>query len=701
LSLHSFFDTLVEFKNLPYGEYAIKASLKGYVDTEQVFQIDSAKKQVVNLILHQKTGGLVVTSSPSGAIVKLDGVKKGITPLQLKGLPVGMHRLQLSKDNYSTIQKEIILEKNIVKNINFTLLKTKAHITIVSSPSASCFLNGQNIGSTPLIQKEVAAGSYKILLQKPGYLSVEKIVTLKPGDSIVENFPLSKIPSSISISSIPDNADLKINGADYGTTPFESDNMSPGTYTLVFEKAGYKSLTKKVILNSGQRQEVKVQLTPLVDTQPPITNKKGVLTLISIPDNAQVFINNQLVGNSPVSVTLPSGQYFVELKLNNYENWASVITLDENENKNLSIPLKAVQKKLILNSVPSGALILLDGMQVGQTPKEFFLDPKSYVVTLTKTGYDTLNETVILDSSLPQTVKTYNLKKSVIVYKFESSPSGAEVSLNNQSQGKIIGITPFSLNDLKAGPYNFQFKKNGYRSTTKTFVIQDGQPAVFSAALTPLQGNLLVQSSIGQAKVYVDNRFVGNTGSILKNIAAGYHNVSVRKFGYFNFNTSVQILDQKLASVTAQLIEKPKGNLNISSTPPNAKIYFNGTYLGLTPYLLSKYPEGQYGLRLKLKGHKTYRATVSVVGNQTQNFNATLIKGSDCCLNFGIFGKPITWYIGAALAIGGSGYSWYMSEEARDSGNHTDYIMYRDLRDNLAIVGGACLSIGFAIDLFN
>lgn len=691
----------VEFKKLPYGKYTIKASLQGYVNTEQAFQIDSEKSRAFNLILQKKTGGLTVTSIPSGAIVRLDGVKRGTTPVELKGLPVGMHRLKLSKDNYSTIKKEIILEKDIVKNMNFTLLKTKAHITIASSPSAFCFLNGQAVGATPIIQKEVESGSYRILLQKPGYLSVEKIVTLKPGDSIVENLPLSIAPSSISISSMPDKTTLKINGSDYGTTPFTSDEMSPGAYTLVFEKEGYKTLTKKVILNSGQKQDVKVQLIPVVNAPPPIVNKNDVLTLTSIPENAQVFINNQFVGNSPASVTLPSGQYFVELKLNNYENWSSVIDLAESENKNLNIPLKAVQKKLILNSVPAGASISIDGMQVGQTPKEFFLDPKSYVVTLTKTGYDTLSETVILDSALPQTVKTYNLKKSVVVYKFESSPSGAEVSLVNQTQGKIIGITPFSLNDLKAGTYNFRFKKNGYRAIAKSFVIQNGQPAVFSAVLTPLQGNLFVQNSIGQAQVYVDNRFVGNTGAILKNISAGYHTVSVRKFGYFNFNTSTQILDQKLTSVTAQLIEKPKGNLHISSTPPNAKIYFNGAYLGLTPYLLNKYPEGQYSLRLKLKGYKTYRATASIVGNQTQNFNATLIEGSDCCLNVGIFGKPITWYIGSALAIAGSGYSWYMSEKARDSGNHTDYIMYRDLRDNLAIVGGACLSVGFAIDLFN
>lgn len=48
------------------------------------------------------TGILAVTTDPPGAVLSLDGVEKGTTPLTLSGLALGMHALELSKFYYIT-----------------------------------------------------------------------------------------------------------------------------------------------------------------------------------------------------------------------------------------------------------------------------------------------------------------------------------------------------------------------------------------------------------------------------------------------------------------------------------------------------------------------------------------------------------------------------------------------------------------------
>ena len=58
-------------------------------------------------VAQKKYGNIIIESTPSGATVLIDNVKKGSTPLELKNIEVGTRKLKLIKPGYVTINKGI------------------------------------------------------------------------------------------------------------------------------------------------------------------------------------------------------------------------------------------------------------------------------------------------------------------------------------------------------------------------------------------------------------------------------------------------------------------------------------------------------------------------------------------------------------------------------------------------------------------
>ena len=92
---------------LDNGNYSVKVSKDGYRDAQQSFTISSADNKVVEIYPDMIYGSLSITSSPSGASVYIDGVNKGTTPITINGLVPGNHKVELRKNSYLNISKNV------------------------------------------------------------------------------------------------------------------------------------------------------------------------------------------------------------------------------------------------------------------------------------------------------------------------------------------------------------------------------------------------------------------------------------------------------------------------------------------------------------------------------------------------------------------------------------------------------------------
>jgi serine/threonine-protein kinase len=144
-------------------------------------------------------GRLLVRSTPSGARVFVDGHEYGTTPVPVRDLSRGLHRVRVVRDGYATVERRVLLTParpslTIVvplarrppasrstesrtadalaarPSAPSTVGRFVGALTVESRPSgARVFLDGALVGTTPLQLPEVRAGSHALMLEHDGY----------------------------------------------------------------------------------------------------------------------------------------------------------------------------------------------------------------------------------------------------------------------------------------------------------------------------------------------------------------------------------------------------------------------------------------------------------------------------------------------------------------------------------------------------
>ena len=90
------------------------------------FAIPRIAEKLINELTSgkQKNGTLSVSSSPSGAVVSVDGKDYGVTPLKKIELPIGPHKVIVSMVNHVAIEKAVVVETRKTVSVDATLNPT-------------------------------------------------------------------------------------------------------------------------------------------------------------------------------------------------------------------------------------------------------------------------------------------------------------------------------------------------------------------------------------------------------------------------------------------------------------------------------------------------------------------------------------------------------------------------------------------------
>ena len=155
-----------------------------------------------------------------------------------------------------------------------------AILKVTSTPTATIFLDNQNIGKTPFEQK-VKTGEYTIklipettvssLVSWEGKIKLSAnlltFVNRDLGDSDLtsggEILSLERIAGNkaeLAVISTPDTATVTISAQEKGNTPLVLSDMDPGNYDLTVSAGSYKSRTIKVKTTSQYKLTAQLQL---------------------------------------------------------------------------------------------------------------------------------------------------------------------------------------------------------------------------------------------------------------------------------------------------------------------------------------------------------------------------------------------------------------------------------------------------------
>ena len=159
------------------GKHSFETRKSNYNPTIKTIQLNSGENQVIHLDPPvPQYGSLYITSNPSDATVWMDNKKVGVTPYNNDKVVVGIHRIELTKNNFKSEIKNIHVAERQTAREHFRLSDYCTALISANKPS-KVYINGKYVGNTPY-KLYVIAGKYKINLVHDQDMIIMKTMNL-------------------------------------------------------------------------------------------------------------------------------------------------------------------------------------------------------------------------------------------------------------------------------------------------------------------------------------------------------------------------------------------------------------------------------------------------------------------------------------------------------------------------------------------
>ena len=150
-------------------------------------------------------GTLSVVSQPEGASVWINGEERGVTPLDPFDMALGVHSVRVEKSGFRPEelaaqlreeQPDVRLDVTLERRAAARSRPTRAYIAVQIMPEgAQVLLDGEPVGTTPIVRLEARPGKRTLLVEKEGFESWESTFELQVGTTETITATLEPIPA--------------------------------------------------------------------------------------------------------------------------------------------------------------------------------------------------------------------------------------------------------------------------------------------------------------------------------------------------------------------------------------------------------------------------------------------------------------------------------------------------------------------------
>ena len=223
----------------------------------------------------------------------------------------GSYSLKALAPGYVDLNHTFSVNEKDHTQIELTMKKKPGHLKLTTKPlGGEVLVNNKLVGVAPFNIKSLQSGEYRINVNLPRYKTKSLDVQIK-GLDIQQNLHIDLEPDwgFIELSSSPTGAQIKIDGKFAGITPFTAPILSTGELVSIsFD--GYKTWTKKLSVNSNETKKISTVTLKPAD---------GVINLVTAPSGATITMNEEYIGNTPLTLYLEAQEeHSISIFLNGY-----------------------------------------------------------------------------------------------------------------------------------------------------------------------------------------------------------------------------------------------------------------------------------------------------------------------------------------------------------------------------------------------
>ncbi len=323
------------------------------------------------------------------------------------------------------------------------------------------------LGDRILLRK----GNYTVRVSQQGYYDVNQTFDVGDEQNVIIDIGMRKLPGFVSVvANPPTEAVVAINESQVGPAPFGPIELLPGEHSVSVRAERFLPFTGVVTVPGlGQHEQLSVQLV----------RRWSNVEISSEPAGARILSGDEQVGETPATIELLEGTHQISVVSDGFSAWDGTIVAEPNVDQALPlIRLQPANAKLLVNSIPRGANVTVNGRYRGQSPITLDLAPGiNYEIGLSKAGYGVSSRKVRLGAAASDAI-TVDLTARTGTLTVNVQPADATVYVDGRARGS--GSTTVRLS---SAPHRIEVRKAGYESWSRTVTPRPGYPQTMIARL--------------------------------------------------------------------------------------------------------------------------------------------------------------------------------------------------------------------------
>jgi PEGA domain len=324
------------------GRHQIEVRKPGYKSTSDWLDLAEGERRTrdITLALAEAPSGTLLVTSDAGGDVYLDGARKDVTPAIIPGVAAGDHVIEVRKEGIPPWRQTVTVVAGQQVKVAATFgaaASGNGSLRIISNePDVTVFVDGEDKGRAPVSINDIKPGEHIVGARKKGFKQQEQTVRVATNENAIVSFRMEVAPpdrphAGLKVQSTIPNAEVFLDGSSLGRAPVDRNDLDPGKHYVSVHRDGFTDFKREVVLVENQAVTLVADLSAT-----------GGLRILSTPEGAEVRLDGELIGRTPVVHDAAAGDHVVEFRLKGYFDHKETMKAEGGREKVFSVDLKLI-----------------------------------------------------------------------------------------------------------------------------------------------------------------------------------------------------------------------------------------------------------------------------------------------------------------------------------------------------------------------
>lgn len=219
-------------------------------------------------------GSLVIKTEPADATVTVGNLAPRTTPAVFHDLRLGHYTIEITKPGFDPVKLDVDIQENaVIDQGAIPLVRQTGILAIESTPAGASYSvqrtgevsfsleRSQFKGVTPANLPDLPTGDYTVTLERAGWAPVTRTVKIESKGTarVSEKFN----GGIVSITSVPEGAQVFANNVSLGRAPLKLTNVAPGKVTYRLELPDHIPATVSGTVEPDKTVELWSSMVPI------------------------------------------------------------------------------------------------------------------------------------------------------------------------------------------------------------------------------------------------------------------------------------------------------------------------------------------------------------------------------------------------------------------------------------------------------